>query len=227
MLKKSVKTVLATWLAGLLVVLPLALTLSLLAWLAGLLAQLLGPATLLGQLLAILGEPLTNSPVLAYWSGTLLLIAAVYCLGFAVQRGLKAPLNQLINAILGRIPVINKLYGLAERFVALVDKQEGADISAMSPVWCFFGGKGAAALALLPNPEPIMIDGRNHYAVLIPTAPIPVGGGLLYVPTDWVKPADMGIDAFTSIYLSMGINPPKIPIKANTAENPAIPDNLQ
>jgi len=219
MLKQSLKNLLATWLAGLLVVLPLALTLALLAWLVNLLAKLLGPATLLGQLFAVLGEPLTNNALLAYWLGTLLLIAAVYCLGFAVQRGLKAPLNKLINAILGRIPVISKLYGLAERFVALLDKQEGAaDISAMSPVWCFFGGKGAAALALLPNPKPTVIDGRDYYAVLIPTAPIPVGGGLLYVPTDWVKPADMGIDAFTSIYLSMGINPPQLPAQTDSAK---------
>jgi len=213
MLKSSIKSILATWLAGLLVVLPLALTLALLAWLASLFAKLLGPATLVGQLFSVLGEPLTKNPLLAYWLGTLLLIAAVYCLGFAVQRGLKAPLTKLINAVLGRIPVISKLYGLAERFVALVDKQEGAaDISAMSPVWCFFGGKGAAALALLPNPKTVLIDGRDYYAVLIPTAPIPVGGGLLYVPKDWVKPADMGIDTFSSIYLSMGINPPKIPL---------------
>jgi len=227
MLKQSLKNLLATWLAGLLVVLPLALTLALLAWLVNLLAKLLGPATLLGQLFAVLGEPLTNNALLAYWLGTLLLITAVYCLGFAVQRGLKTPLNKLINAVLGRIPVISKLYGLAERFVALVDKQEGAaDISAMSPVWCFFGGKGAAVLALLPNPKPIVIDRRDYYAVLIPTAPIPVGGGLLYVPTDWVKPADMGIDAFTSIYLSMGINPPQLPAQTATVKTTATSDSL-
>jgi uncharacterized membrane protein len=84
----------------------------------------------------------------------------------------------------------------------------------MSPVWCFFGGQGAAVLALLPNPEPVEIDGRAYFAVLVPTAPIPVGGGLLYVPCDWVKPANMGIEAFTSIYVSMGITPPAVaPVK--------------
>ncbi|MBF3271099.1 hypothetical protein HKW77_18430, partial [Pseudomonas aeruginosa] len=40
------------------------------------------------------------------------------------------------------------------------------------------------------------------------TAPIPVGGGLLYVPVEWVKPAQIGMDTFTSIYVSMGITPP-------------------
>ena len=37
---------------------------------------------------------------------------------------------------------------------------------------------------------------------------VPVGGGLLYVPVEWVKPAEMGMDRFTSIYVSMGITPP-------------------
>ena len=28
------------------------------------------------------------------------------------------------------------------------------------------------------------------------------------VPVEWVKPAEMGMDRFTSIYVSMGITPP-------------------
>ena len=42
----------------------------------------------------------------------------------------------------------------------------------------------------------------------MPTAPVPIGGGLLYVPVEWVKPANMGIDKLTEIYVSMGLTPP-------------------
>ena len=63
-------------------------------------------------------------------------------------------------------------------------------------------------LALMPNPAPIEIGGASYRAVLVPTAPIPVGGGLLYVPHDWVKPADIGVEQLTSIYLSMGLTQP-------------------
>ncbi len=52
------------------------------------------------------------------------------------------------------------------------------------------------------------IDGRRYFAVLVPTAPVPIGGGLLYVPVEWVKPADMGIEQLTEIYVSMGLTPP-------------------
>lgn len=42
-------------------------------------------------------------------------------------------------------------------------------------------------------------------AVIVPTAPVPIGGGLLYVPQASVVPADVGMDAVTSIYVSMGV----------------------
>ncbi len=79
----------------------------------------------------------------------------------------------------------------------------------MVPAWCFFGGDGGTGvLALLPHPEPIEINGFEYFAVLVPSAPVPVGGGLLFVPKDWVKPADFGIEGLTSIYVTMGVSAP-------------------
>jgi uncharacterized membrane protein len=60
-------------------------------------------------------------------------------------------------------------------------------------------------LALLSTPEPVLVAGKSCLAVLVPTAPVPVGGGLIYVPQEWVTPADIGIEALTSIYVSMGV----------------------
>src|SRR5690606_21935876 len=77
-----------------------------------------------------------------------------------------------------------------------------------SAVWCFFGGEGVAVLALAPSPEPVTIDGRRYFAVLVPTSPVPIGGGLVYVPVEWVKQANFGIEKLTEIYVSMGLTPP-------------------
>ena len=38
---------------------------------------------------------------------------------------------------------------------------------------------------------------------------MPVGGGLLYVPEAWVTPAHIGVEAVTSIYVSMGLTSPQ------------------
>ena len=207
MLKKSFNSLLTTWLAGLLVMLPLVLTLALLAWVVSLLNRFVGPSSLIGRGFAAIGQPLAGDSPLAYLLGTALLLVAIYLLGLGVQLGLKRPLANLFDLTLRRTPLIGNLYNLADRFVGLLDKKQDADIAAMSPVWCFFGGDGAAVLALMPNPEAVELDGRAHYAILVPTAPIPVGGGLLYVPVEWVKPAQIGMDTFTSIYVSMGITP--------------------
>lgn len=92
----------------------------------------------------------------------------------------------------------------------------------MSPVWLYFGGKpqpaegghtppaeggkqGTAVLGFLSTPRPVMIGGVPYLGVLVPTAPVPVGGGLLYVPPEWVEAADIGMEGVTSIYVSMGV----------------------
>jgi len=51
----------------------------------------------------------------------------------------------------------------------------------------------------------VLIEGQPYLGLIIPTAPVPVGGGLLFVPQHWVRPAGIGIEAVTSIYVSMGI----------------------
>jgi uncharacterized membrane protein len=77
-------------------------------------------------------------------------------------------------------------------------------------VLCRFGqDTGALFLALLPTPERFEINGVEYHAVIIPTAPVPIGGGLIFVPADSVHPADVSIEALMSIYVSMGVTAPQ------------------
>jgi uncharacterized membrane protein len=221
MLKRSVESIAGTWLAGLLVLLPIGLTLVLVGWLVGLLNRFLGPGSAVGKVFSWLGAPLAGDSPLAYLLGTLLLIVAVYPVGLAVQAGLKRPLQQLADRTLRRIPLLGSLYDMADRVVGLLDRKQQADLRAMSPVWCFFGndGTGVAVLGLAPSSETVEIEGRVFRAVLVPTAPVPIGGGLLYVPAAWVKPAHIGIDRLVSTYVSMGLTPP---VAAATARPPSV-----
>jgi uncharacterized membrane protein len=208
LLDSGMKSLAGTWLAGLLALLPLALTAAVLAWAFGLVNRLIGPGSMVGGLFARLGYPFSNNPGLAYLIGTAVLIGAIYLLGLAVQSGLKGPLTDALERTVRRIPIIGSIYDLSQRFVGILDRKEGADIAAMSPVWCFFGGEGVAALALAPSASTVDIEGRGYRAVLVPTAPVPFGGALLYVPAAWVRPANIGVDQLTAIYVSMGITPP-------------------
>jgi uncharacterized membrane protein len=44
--------------------------------------------------------------------------------------------------------------------------------------------------------------------VLVPSAPVPIGGALIYVPEEWIKPADGGVERLMNVYVSMGVTPP-------------------
>jgi uncharacterized membrane protein len=208
LVKRGFNSISATLLAGLLILLPIALTLIVLGWVVSLIYQFIGPGSLIGRLFAAIGYPFSSNPALAYLVGTLVLVAITYLLGLLARFGWEGHFRALADRTVRRIPLIGSLYGLADRFVGLLDQKQGADIGAMSPVWCFFGDNAVAVLALAPSPEPVQIDGRSYVAVLIPTAPVPFGGALLYVPAESVRPANIGVDRLTAIYVSMGITPP-------------------
>lgn len=199
-----------TFLAGLLALLPVALTIGLLVWVGRFLHRLLGPESFLGKILSGVGLAFVTNEMAAYLFGALLLMIAIYILGLLVQSRLRPVFEKLLHHTVRRLPLIGGLYDTADRFVAMFKYKERADYGAMHPVWCFFGGEGGTAvLALMPNPNPIVLAGHSYHAILVPSAPVPVGGGLLYVPAAWVKPADFGVEAFTTVYMSMGItNPP-------------------
>ena len=206
-IKRGFDSIVATWLAGLVVFLPLALTLGVLGWLVGLLDHYLGPDSMIGGFFSTLGYKIAGDSPVPYLLGTLVLMIAIYLLGLALRLGLRRPLAQFLDVTLRRVPLLGSLYDFTSGFVGLLDKKQGG-IGTMSAVWCFFGGDGVAVLALAPSAEPVEIDGRRYFAVLVPTSPVPIGGGLVYVPVEWVKPANFGIEKLTEIYVSMGLTPP-------------------
>lgn len=203
-----------TLISGLLALLPLAATLLLLTWVWQFLSKYLGPGSGVGQLLTSVGLGVTESELVGYLLGLLLVVVIVYVFGLLVERGLQRGAARLVNSIMLRIPVVRTIYDVAQKLVGLFARKEGDELKSMAPVWLHFGGKkplesvektGTAVLGFLSTPRPVQISGQLYLGVLVPTAPVPVGGGLLYVPPEWVEPAGIGMEAVTSIYVSMGV----------------------
>ena len=97
----------------------------------------------------------------------------------------------------------------------------------MRPVFCYFGqDRGCGVLALLVSPEVFHIDGRDYLLVIVPSVPIPMSGGLLFVPTDSVRPTDITVESLMSIYVSMGVNAPQFlaALAEATSPRPRRPD---
>jgi uncharacterized membrane protein len=203
------------FLTGLIAALPLMLTLAVTAWLLSLINQYLGPNSGFGRLLSSLGFGVGTSELASYLIGLGLIVATIYALGLVVHSRLGAWAAGFFDSLIRRVPLISHVYDLSSRFVSIVDTKNGDSLKGMSPAWCFFGGKpGAAVLALLPSKTPIKLGNEEYLGVLIPSAPVPFGGALVYVPAAWIEPAEGGIDELMSVYVSMGITPPGAPPKA-------------
>ena len=199
-----------TFVAGLLAVLPVALTVAVIVWVASLVDQFIGPHSAVGRLLVSIGLTVVETKIAAYLIGIVFVLSGIYVLGLLVQAGLQRRFQVFVDDLLRRIPLVGSVYDLAHRFVGMLDRKEQTDLKTMSPVWCFFGGEGGAAvLALLATTERILLAGRPHHVVLVPTAPVPFGGGLFFVPVEWIKAAPFGVEGLTSIYVSMGISAPQ------------------
>jgi uncharacterized membrane protein len=192
--------------AGVLAILPLVITVAVVLWVGRFLHQLVGPGTLLGEAVRRLGLSVAADETLAYVIGAVLVVAAVFGVGVAVEAGARSLLQRLLDALLIRLPVIGSLYGTSKQVVSLFDQRDDAKLKAMKAVFCVFGKEsGCGVLALLVSPERYRIQGRDYQIVIVPTAPVPIGGGLLFVPAEVVQPVDLSVEALMSIYVSMGV----------------------
>jgi uncharacterized membrane protein len=197
------------FLTGLIAALPLLLTLAVTAWLLSIVNQYLGPSSAFGRFLGSLGLGTGASELTSYLIGLGIIAAAIYALGLLVHSRLGGWVADIFDRLIRRVPLISNVYDLSSRFVSIVDTKNGDSLKGMSPAWCFFGGKpGAAVLALLPSKTPIRLGNEEYLGVLIPSAPVPFGGALVYVPAAWIEPAEGGIDELMTVYVSMGITPP-------------------
>lgn len=198
---------LSRWfLAGVFAILPLVITVAVVAWVANFLGQFLGPGAALGSLIRRIGLPFADDPLASYIAGTVVVLAFIFAVGLFVESGARSWAQPLVDGFFRRIPLLGPLYGTSQQVVGMIAPNDKGDLKQMKPVFVRFGEQGGCGfLALLVSPEPRRIGGQDYLIVIVPTAPVPVGGGMLFVPVLAVQEVDLSVEALMSIYVSMGI----------------------
>jgi uncharacterized membrane protein len=154
----------------------------------------------------------------AFLIGLVLVLAIIFLIGVAVESGARSFLQRLTDAVLHRIPVVGSIYGTSKQMVALFERKDNEALKGMRVVLCYFGEQaGAGFLGLLVSPQSYRINGRDYQIVIVPTAPVPIGGALIFVPAEVVQRTDLSVEGLMSIYVSMGITagqflPASVPI---------------
>jgi len=193
---------------GLFAILPLGLTLAILAWLTKYLHDLVGPTSSFGSILRSVGMTVTACEITAYTLGLITTALLVYLLGVVVEMRVGRRLNVAIDGMLHRIPIFNTLYDASKNLTSVFDRRNDS-LQGMVPVLCNFGNDSSITIpALMPTPDLVRVGGCEYHVVIIPSAPVPFGGALVCVRADWVKPADCSFDELITIYMSMGSSAP-------------------
>lgn len=196
------------FIAGLAFLAPVLLTILILAWLFDNLIAVIGPHSLIGQTLTAGGQLFVRDDLYGFWLGVLFVLLFITGIGWLVMTRARKFLEDKIDGWIGRIPFLGALYRPMAQMVRGMGGGKSEQMNNMSVCRIMFGG-GIETIAFLASSETFDLGSGPVKLVLIPTAPVPVGGALLLVPAANVQSIpSMKFDDLAKLYLTMGMSPP-------------------
>lgn len=195
------------FLAGILIVVPLAVAAWILWWLFSSVDNLLQPV-----IEAIFGREI---PGLGFG----IFLVLIYITGVIASNYLGKRIIRYGESLLTRVPVFRQLYIGAKQ---VVEGLSGAGINKAAfreVVFVEFPRDGMTTLAFITN-EITNKSGKKLYAIYIPTAPVPTSGYFEMVTEDKITRTDIPVDEGIKMVISSGmILPDKVtvgkpPVKA-------------
>jgi uncharacterized membrane protein len=188
--------------AGLLVWIPLGITLWVLSLLVDLMDQslLLLPAQFRSD--ALFGFHLPGL-------GIILTVAIVLATGALAANFFGRKLLALGDHLLGRVPVVRSIYGGVKQISDTLFSPEGKAFR--RAVLVRYPHPGVWTVALVtgaPENELADILGRDQISVFVPTTPNITAGFFLVVPRSETIELDMNVDAALKYIISMGVAEP-------------------
>ncbi len=196
----------STFMTGLFVLLPLALTIAILNWIGGYIHAIVGPESLLGEFIEKIGIAGTANQIITTALGWIILFGGIFGFGIFVRIVGKKKIQNSFNQILLRIPFINNLYGSVSKVVEMFDKDTQKEMKGMNVVYCDFGQEnGVGFLGLLVSDQVYQFNDKECCLVYVPTSPVPMSGGIIFVPQKIITTVEMELEKFMQIYFSIGV----------------------
>ena len=212
---------------GLVFLAPVILTIILIQWIAGYIVSALGPDTVLGGIFARGGMLFTRTPELAFLSGLGIALVLIWMLGVFISFQAQSRWQGGFDALLGRLPVIGGIYRPLAQLVRMIGKSPSGELQGMAVVMVRFGPE-VEIMALLATPRIFDTGVGPQNLVMLPTAPVPIGGALMFVSATCVRPMpDLGVDDMAKFYVSMGTIAPERLFQTPSIVTAAPPSGVQ
>jgi len=200
--------------AGLLVWLPLAITIWVLLWVLGLLDGIFGgvvgaTASVMPQAAGDALRSLRDVPGLGVLTLLLLLVGTgVFAANIVGQWWLKQ-----WDRLLHQVPIVKSIYSSVKQVSDTLFSSKGNAFR--EAVLVEYPRAGAWTIAFVtgaPASEvaPLLGDGQEHVSIYVPTTPNPTSGFFLMVPRSQLRPLAMSVDAALKHIISMGVVAPNV-----------------
>jgi uncharacterized membrane protein len=189
--------------AGLLVWIPLGITLLLLSFFVRLLDRTLALVPSQYKPEALLGFPLPGLGVLLTF--LILLVTGVLAANIVGRRFMLA-----WESFLQRIPFVRAIYAAAKNFAEVVFSESGESFKDVLLIE--YPRKGLYSLAFQTATELGEVQGRTGEEVVccfVPTTPNPTSGYIVIVPKKDVTVMDMSVDEALRMIISLGVVVPR------------------
>ncbi|SFD22534.1 Uncharacterized membrane protein [Thiohalospira halophila DSM 15071] len=191
---------------GLLTIIPLWLTWWVFDFVLGQLSSLGGP---LVRALAGLVEPWApglSARLLAPWFefglAVVATLLALYILGWLTTRVVGRRLIALVDAIIDRIPLVQRVYGATRQLLAALQTRPSEDVERV--VLIDFPSPEMKAVGFVTRVFTDPDDGQRYAAVYVPTTPNPTSGYLEIVPVEKMVTTGWSADEAMSFIISGG-----------------------
>lgn len=185
--------------AGLLVIIPLGLTIFILRFLFGLADGVLAPY--IQKVVSLVGLEARYIPGLGLIAGLLI----IYFTGIFASNFLGKQFVNTWDRLIGRIPFVKSIYTSSKKVIQ-VFSQEGRS-SFRRAVFIEFPKEGTYSIAFVTNSVPTR-SGKTYYTVFVPTSPNPTSGYVLILEEHRVFPAAFGVEEAMKFIMSGGMVAP-------------------
>ncbi|HEY5366042.1 MAG TPA: DUF502 domain-containing protein [Casimicrobiaceae bacterium] len=201
--------------AGLLVWVPLGITLYVLHFLV----------TILDQSLLLIPEHARPDALIGFHIpgfGVLLSFLILLVTGVVAANFFGARLILLWESLLGRIPFVKSLYSSVKQVSdTLLSEKGNAFRKALLVEYPREGSWTIAFMTGTPDPSVARHLPGEHVSVYVPTTPNPTSGFFLMLPRARVRELDMSVDEALKYIISMGVVAPGGAIRRADAPSPA------
>ncbi|OLL33361.1 hypothetical protein BTH42_02350 [Burkholderia sp. SRS-W-2-2016] len=211
-------TLKSVFLTGLLVLVPLAITL----WVLGLIIGTMDQTLLL---LPMSWQPERAIGYRLPGLGAVLTLAFIFVVGLLTQNFIGQKLVQWWELLVAHIPVVGPLYTSVKQVSdTLLSSSGNAFRKALLIEYPRRGSYTIGFLTGVPGGDVVNHLQEDYVSVYVPTTPNPTSGFFLMVPKSEVIELDMTVDAALKYIVSMGVvapsAPPPAPVRRTTVEPP-------